>query len=142
MISSRLTVLTITVDKQSNCIYHYGEQMTNKLLKTLHTDPPPSKTNSPSSADKYPQPSPDLNQLLVKHPAATFFFRFSGHDGVRLGVMHGDLLIIDRAGDPSPDRLLLVERDGEWALCPGGDIHACGEPLRVWGVVTWILHRP
>jgi len=102
----------------------------------------PQATGFPSPAMEYQESSLDLNRLLIKHSAATFFFRFIGHDGAKLGIVHGDLLVIDRACDPSPDRLLLVEHDGQWALCPGSDLHACGESLRVWGVVTWVLHRP
>lgn len=98
-------------------------------------------TGFPSPATEYSAPPLDLNRLLIRHPAATFFFRFSGHDGSHLGVQNGDLLIIDRATDPERDRLLLVEQDGDWALCRGSDLNTFAQTLRVWGVVTWVLRR-
>jgi len=84
----------------------------------------------------------DINRLLIPHPAATFFFRFSGFGGVRMDVGPDDLLIVDRAGDFSGGSLLLVECDGEWAICTGSEFISSADRVRVWGVVSWILHRP
>jgi DNA polymerase V len=91
---------------------------------------------------EYEAPTLDLNRLLVQHPAATFFFRFIGHQGEKMGVVNGDLLLVDRSVPPSKGRMLLIERDGEWALCRSPVAASKDESLRVWGVVAWILHRP
>lgn len=101
----------------------------------------PIASGFPSPAMEYQVPPLDLNRLLTPHPAATFFFRFTGHHGEKLGVRHGDLLIVDRSAPPLPGRMLLADRDGEWTLCLTPETTASGPPLLVWGVVTWVIHK-
>ena len=43
----------------------------------------------------------DLIKLLVKHKASTFFFRVSGISMVDAALDEGDIIIVDRAIDPT-----------------------------------------
>ncbi|MCF8137384.1 MAG: hypothetical protein K9K63_08755 [Desulfotignum sp.] len=45
----------------------------------------------PSPADDYIEGSLDLNQHLIKHPAATFFVRVSGSSMIDAGICPGGL---------------------------------------------------
>ncbi len=39
----------------------------------------------------------DLNEHLIKHPAATFYCCVSGQSLEGIGIFDGDLLIVDRS---------------------------------------------
>jgi hypothetical protein len=98
-------------------------------------------TGFASPASGYREPPLDLNRLLIRRPASTFLFRFSGNAAEKHGVRDGDTLIVDRAADPKANSLLLVEHGDEWALCPRDEISAFTDSLRIWGVVIWTLHQ-
>ena len=53
----------------------------------------------PSPAEQYLEPPLDLNELLVKRPAATYFVRVEGDSMVGKGIYDGDLLVVDRSLD-------------------------------------------
>lgn len=55
----------------------------------------------------------DLNEHLIKHPAATFYCRVSGHSMNGLGIFDGDTLIVDRAITPKNGDVVLAVLDGE-----------------------------
>lgn len=111
----------------------------------------------PSPADDYIDRSLDLNDHIVKHPAATFYVRASGESMLGAGVHDGDLLVVDRALDPRPGRVVIAAVDGELtvkrlvreggrlllapenAAYPSLDITG-REDVEVWGVVTHVVH--
>ncbi|MCP4261235.1 MAG: translesion error-prone DNA polymerase V autoproteolytic subunit [Ketobacter sp.] len=51
----------------------------------------------PSPADDYLDRNLDLTELLIQHPAATFFCRVTGDSMKDAGIFDGDILIVDRA---------------------------------------------
>src|SRR6516225_8811 len=59
----------------------------------------PVKAGFPSPADDYLEGPIDLNELLIRHPAATFFVRVSGDSMTGAGIQDGDLLIVDKAAE-------------------------------------------
>ena len=111
----------------------------------------------PSPASDFTENSLDLNQFLVKHPAATFYLKVSGDSMVGAGVYSGDILIVDRAIEAQPGQVVVAVVDGEFTvkrLCKiKGKFYLSPEnpdyrPLEikpdmsfaVWGVVTCVLH--
>ena len=82
----------------------------------------------------------DLNAHLVRHPAATFFMRAGSDSQREVGILAGDLLVIDRAAAPSPGKVVVAVRGGEIRMerfrAPTGD-----EELEIWGVITHVIHR-
>ena len=46
----------------------------------------------PSPAEQYLEPPLDLNELLVKRPAATFFGKVEGDSMINAGIHEKDLL--------------------------------------------------
>lgn len=58
----------------------------------------------------------DLNDLLVKHPAATFFVRVAGNSSEEVGIFSGDILVVDRALKPTARKVVLAICDGEFVL--------------------------
>lgn len=112
----------------------------------------------PSPADDYIERDLDLNEHLVKHPAATFFVRVTGESMTDAGVRNGDILIVDRSLTPSSGRVVIAVLDGELTvkrllrkngivrLVSESDGHPDievpeGADLQVWGVVTYAIHQ-
>ena len=54
----------------------------------------------PSPAADYCESRLDLNDLCVKHPAATFFVRAQGDSMIDAGIFPGDTMMIDRPYNP------------------------------------------
>lgn len=111
----------------------------------------------PSPADDYLDGQLDLNQYLIKHPAATFFIRVSGDSMLGAGIHSGDLLIVDRSLEAAPNRVVIAVVNGELTvkrICQQDDglvlmpDNAAYPPLRIqpttdfeiWGVVTSVIH--
>ncbi len=111
----------------------------------------------PSPADDYLEKNLDLNEFLIKHPVATFFVRVDGDSMVGAGIHHGDILIVDRALEPTDrkvviaivDGQLTVKRlrhvDGKIMLVPENEAYPPlvipgGTELEIWGVVTTVIH--
>ena len=55
----------------------------------------------PSPATDYMENKLDLNEYLIKHPAATFIVKASGSSMTSASIYSGDLLIIDFKAIPS-----------------------------------------
>lgn len=70
----------------------------------------------PSPAEQYLEPPLDLNELLVKRPAATFFVRVSGDSMRDEGIRDGDLLVVDRSLRPANGDVVIAAVDGEFTV--------------------------
>ena len=73
-------------------------------------------TGFPSPAQGYEDKSIDLNRLLIKHPAATVFMTISSTRFTNMGIYEGDLLVIDRAKQVTPNSLVVYESEGHFTL--------------------------
>lgn len=76
----------------------------------------------PSPADDYLDKKLDLNEYLIKHPAATFYCWTQGESMEGVGIFDGDLLIVDRAIRPVHGDVVLASLDGE-LTCKILDLH-------------------
>lgn len=97
----------------------------------------------PSPADDSAEASLDVRDLLVKRPAATFYLRMRGDAQRAAGVFSGDVLVVDRSLDPTPERLVIVVVDGalrvhRWQPRAAGDGRS---EATLWGVVTYVIHQ-
>ncbi len=70
----------------------------------------------PSPAEQYVEKALDLNELLVKHPAATFFVRAAGDSMIDAGIMPGDILVVDRALDAIDGNIVIAAVNGEFTV--------------------------
>ena len=113
----------------------------------------------PSPADDYLDLPIDLNEFLIKHPAATFYVRVKVNSMEGAGIRNGDLLIVDRAEEPRNKSIVLGIIDGEFTVKrikkKGSDLYLMPDnpefkPIKindnmnfqVWGVVTYVVHKP
>ena len=104
----------------------------------------------------------DLNDILVRHPQASYLMRASGGAMRGQGIDDGDLLLIDRAITPAHGHVVIAVVGDEFVcrrLCRQGgrprlqatepgcpDIVAAeggeggeGEAWQLWGVVTQVI---
>lgn len=111
----------------------------------------------PSPADEHIESHLDLNEYLIKHPAATFFARVSGNSMVNAGIYENDILIVDRSLKPSHGKIVVAAVDGQLTVKrlhqKNGQVLLMPEnpnfqPLEIkdgsdiylWGVVTSVIH--
>ena len=76
----------------------------------------PVKAGFPSPAEDYLEEQIDLNQHLIRHPAATFFVRVSGDSMTGAGIRDGDLLIVDRAAEVTSGCIVVARVNDEFTL--------------------------
>lgn len=111
----------------------------------------------PSPADDHIEGKLDLNEHLVRRPAATFFVRASGESMRGAGIFDGDLLIIDRGVSPQPDDIVIAilhgeltvkrlkKNDGQWFLAAENSAYPSlpliEDDCEIWGVVTHSIRR-
>ncbi|MBO5775442.1 MAG: translesion error-prone DNA polymerase V autoproteolytic subunit [Kiritimatiellae bacterium] len=70
----------------------------------------------PSPAEQYFEPPLDLNELLVKRPAATYFVRVEGDSMINAGINDGDLLVVDRSLSPANGDIIIASVDGDFTV--------------------------
>lgn len=111
----------------------------------------------PSPADDYIETRMDLNEHLIKHPAATFFVRASGDSMIRAGIHSGDILVVDRSLEAVHGKIVIAALHGELTVKrlfrQQGIVKLVAEnpkypdiaiteehELVIWGVVTNVIH--
>ncbi len=116
----------------------------------------PIHAGFPSPADDFLEKKLDLNEYLVKNPAATFFIRVRGHSMIGAGILDGDMLVVDRSLEARNDSIIVAVIDGEFTVKrlkkEGKNISLVAEnrhykPIKikeemefeVWGVVTGVI---
>jgi hypothetical protein len=92
-----------------------------------------STTGFGSPARAYSEKRLDPNDLLIKDPYTTFFFRWSGEE--MCGLKRGDYLVVDRREIPLGEDLV-VYSSGDKLSC---DFYKNINPDSLWGSITWKL---
>jgi DNA polymerase V len=112
----------------------------------------------PSPADDYIEKSLDLNELVVRHPAATFYVRVEGNSMEGAGIYSGDILVVDRSLPSASGKIIIAILNGEFTvkrlITEGKQIFLHPEnpqfqrievkeesDFQVWGVVTYVIHK-
>jgi DNA polymerase V len=70
----------------------------------------------PSPADDFAVKRQDLNDLLITHPQATFFWRVRGTSMLGAGITDGDILIVNRALTPLHGDIVVAEVDNDFTV--------------------------
>jgi DNA polymerase V len=134
----------------------YGFERTTMIIRPLFSSG--VSAGFPSPAEDYIEQRLDLNELLIKNPAATFFVRVNGDSMQGVGIAHGDILIVDRSLEPASGKIVVAVIDGEFTVKRLHiDAHSClllaenpdypaievteESGCEVWGVVTGAIHQ-
>ncbi len=117
----------------------------------------PISAGFPSPAEDYLEGRLDLNQLLIRKPAATYFVRVVGDSMTGAGIHSGDLLVVDRSLEAGDGRVVIAVLNGEMTvkrleitqkqvclvaenpLYPAIEVTEAME-FEVWGIVTHVIH--
>ena len=112
----------------------------------------------PSPATDYMENKLDLNEHLIKHPAATFIVKANGSSMVNADIYSGDLLIVDRSIAPKNNNIVIASIFGDLTVkklkkkekslflvsansdYPSIEVKEEMECF-IWGVVTYIIHE-
>lgn len=111
----------------------------------------------PSPGDDFIERYLDLNQQLIKHPAATFLVVASGDSMTGAGIASGDLLIVDRSLEAKNGKIVIAALNGELTVKRLSKTNNCLQllpenpkfkpiditethELIIWGVVTHVIH--
>ena len=111
----------------------------------------------PSPAEDYIEQKLNVQELLVKRPASTFFIRVSGYSMLDAGIHDGDILVVDRSLKASTHKIIVAILDGELTIKrfeqAENTIYLHPEnkeyqtitvtpdiDFEVWGVVTNVIH--
>ena len=112
----------------------------------------------PSPATDYMENKLDLNEYLIRHPAATFIVKASGSSMVNADIYSGDLLIVDRSVTPKSNNIVIAsifgdltvkklkKKEKSFFLISANDEYPSIEVKEemecfIWGVVTYIIHE-
>ena len=71
----------------------------------------------PSPADDFLDDSIDLNEHLIRNPAATFHYRAEGWSMLMAGICDGDILIVDRSVTPFDGDVVVAFWEGNQPSC-------------------------
>jgi len=119
----------------------------------------PVSAGFPSPADDYVELSLDLNEYLIKHPAATFYVKVKGNSMKDANLNNGDILIVDRSLEPKNSNIVVCQIDTEFTvkrfykendsvvLTPANNQYnpiriSKDQQFEIFGVVTYIIHKP
>lgn len=136
-------------------IYQGGSEKKPKYETKLSQK---AETGFVSPAADHLQKPLDLEELIVHHPAATFYVRAEGNAMQASGIHDGDILVVDRSIHPKDGTIViaaieeepvirrLVKRGSRLFLISDAPLF---EPITihpdtnwlVWGVVTHVIHR-
>jgi DNA polymerase V len=67
----------------------------------------------PAPGDDQVEKVLDINDLVVKNAASTFFVRVEGDSMEGIGIFSGDVLVVDRAVDAVPGKIVVAAVNGE-----------------------------
>jgi DNA polymerase V len=112
----------------------------------------------PSPADDFAVKRHDLNELLITHPLATFFWQVRGLSMLQAGISDGDILVVNRALTPQHRDIVVAEVDNDFTVkflykragrikLTAGDptfsdiVPKEGQTLTICGVVTAVIKR-
>lgn len=113
-----------------------------------------------AAADDYMERGIDLNEELIRNKPATFFMRVNSDALKDAGIYKGDVVIVDRSLKASNGKVIIAILNGDMLirrfekinksirlladsnkLAPISIDDSC-EDFGIWGVVTYVIHKP
>lgn len=117
------------------------------------------KAGFPSPADDYLESKLSLDELIIKNPPSTFFVRVEGFSMIDSGIYPNDILVVDKSLTAKINDVIVALLDGDFTvkrfIRVNGKYFLKSEnkgfqniPIDehsnfiVWGVVTYVIHKP
>lgn len=70
----------------------------------------------PSPAEEELLDTVSLDEFLVKRPEATYLLSVSGDSMIDAGIRPGDMVLVEKGGDPKRNDIVVAQVDDEWTL--------------------------
>lgn len=86
------------------------KEMSVRKSALLYTNRPAA--GFPSPGDDMVEEALNVNDLLVKNEASTFFVKVDGNSMEGAGIYSGDILVIDRSVEPVAGKIVVAVIDG------------------------------
>ncbi|MEJ7611793.1 MAG: translesion error-prone DNA polymerase V autoproteolytic subunit [Ferruginibacter sp.] len=83
---------------------------------TQHDVATANATGFGAAADDYMERGIDLNEQLIRNKPATFFMKVNGTNMVKAGILHGDVVIVDKSVKPVNGKIVIAVLDGEMMI--------------------------
>lgn len=113
----------------------------------------------PSPAEDHVERLIDLNEELISNQLATFMLRVKGDSMIEAGIYENDILIVDNSIEATNGKVIIGTLNGEFTVKrlkkEGDKITLLPEnknykpinitpstDFKVWGVVTYVIHKP
>ena len=80
-----------------------------KLLGTI-------QAGWPSPAEEELVDTLSLDEYLIRHPEQTFLIKVTGDSMIEAGIREGDLVLVERGGDPKHRDIVIAQVDNEWTI--------------------------
>ena len=123
---------------------------------TQHDVAKANATGFGAAADDYMERGIDLNEQLIRNKPATFFMKVNGSAMVNAGILHGDVVIVDKSVKTVNGKIVIAVLDGEMLIrryektfnscrliaeannVSAADVNELSD-FKVWGVVTGLI---
>ena len=130
--------------------YNGSKDFTQQNIQTANA------TGFGAAADDYAERGIDLNEQLIKNKPATFFLRVNSDAMSDAGIHVGDVVIVDRSLEAKNGKIVIAVVDGELLIrrleiteakmalaAANKKLHSIDvtDKLKLWGVVTYIIHN-
>ena len=111
----------------------------------------------PSSAENFMEKVLSLDELMIKHPASTFFVRVLG-DSMKPTINNNDILVVDKSLPVANNKICVVRINDEFTVkrvrIVNNQIFLIADNLEYenikitenmdfepWGLVTFVIHQ-
>ncbi len=127
---------------------------------TQHDIHTANATGFSAATDDYMERGIDLNEELIRNKPATFFMRVNSDAMNESGIYKEDVVVVDRSLKAASGKVIIAILNGDMLirrfennnnkvrllsdsnkLAPINIDASCGE-FAVWGVVTYVIHKP
>jgi DNA polymerase V len=118
----------------------------------------PVRAGFPNPAEDARGIALDLNELVVRHPVATYYLQVEGDSMTGAGIVAGDIVVVDKSLEPKSGDIVVATVDGDFTLkhlkrqgqkawlvaanpaYPPIALHEATD-AQLWGVVTYVIHK-
>ena len=138
----------------------YSSKYAGTKSFTQHDIHTANATGFSAAADDYMERGIDLNEELIRNKPATFFMRVNSDAMNESGIYKEDVVVVDRSLKAASGKVIIAILNGDMLirrfeknnnkvrlladsnkLAPI-NIDASCEEFAVWGVVTYVIHKP
>ena len=96
---------------------YLGPAASDPARKLLPLSAISARLGFPSPAEDFSDDAIDLNEHLIRNPAATFLYRAEGWSMLMAGICDGDILIVDCSVTPIDGDVVVASWDGQQPTC-------------------------